>query len=187
MADNFFAFSQEIGFERYQSAEQAKARADLELSEYRDLAVSDGWDTCDTEKVCWGVILESAQVVIERPITDEDHWSSDFDTFVEYGLVATNDLAQSKAITDVLAERRRQIEAEGWTTAHDDEHVNGELAQAAGCYAIFGQTYEPEIPPQYWPFGWVWWKPSDHRSNLIKAAALLLAEIERLDRKGGAS
>lgn len=45
-----------------------------------------------------------------------------------------NELTQ--AALDVLAERRRQIEAEGWTPEHDDEHSNGELSDAAGCYAL---------------------------------------------------
>ena len=41
----------------------------------------------------------------------------------------------SQAVLDVAAERRRQIEAEGWTPEHDDEHSAGQLAGAAGCYA----------------------------------------------------
>lgn len=38
-----------------------------------------------------------------------------------------------------------------------------------------------------WPWtGWAteWFKPKDDRYNLVRAAALLLAEIERLDRRG---
>jgi hypothetical protein len=75
----------------------------------------------------------------------------------------------------VLTERKRQTEAEGWTPAHDDEHRDGSLARV---YQILdGVPYE-------WPASWdeSWWKPKDQRRNLIRAAALLLAEIERLDR-----
>ena len=82
------------------------------------------------------------------------------------------------AATDVLAERRRQVEAEGWTATHDDQHRNGELAVAAVCYAI----YIDSEPPRMWPFDPTWWRPAGDRRNLVKAAALLLAEIERLDR-----
>lgn len=32
------------------------------------------------------------------------------------------------ALSDVIAERRRQIDAEGWSTEHDDEHLPGELS-----------------------------------------------------------
>lgn len=33
-----------------------------------------------------------------------------------------------------------------------------------------------------WPWDREWWKPKDRRRNLVRAAALLIAEIERLDR-----
>lgn len=41
----------------------------------------------------------------------------------------------SRAAQDVIAERKRQAEVEGWTAEHDDEHDNGEMAVAAGCIA----------------------------------------------------
>ncbi len=82
------------------------------------------------------------------------------------------------AARDVLEERRRQVSAEGWTPEHDDQHKTGELAKAATCYA---SVYP--LAASYWPWDLKWWKPSDRRRNLVKAAALILAEIERLDRK----
>lgn len=87
--------------------------------------------------------------------------------------------AISQASQDVLAERRRQIETEGWTPEHDDEHLPGELALAAASYVC---ADEGEAPPAIWPWDWAWWKPESRRRNLVKAAALILAEIERLDR-----
>ena len=97
----------------------------------------------------------------------------------------------TKAAQDVLAERRRQIEVEGWTPEHDDEHDGGELACAAAAYALDAGDKLDQRPPDFWP--WYggrprearWWKPSDRRRNLVKAGALILAEIERLDRMGG--
>lgn len=83
----------------------------------------------------------------------------------------------SKAAQDVLAERQRQITAEGWTLEHDDAHTKRELAAAATCYA---SVYP--LAASYWPWDLEWWKPTDHRRNLVKAGALILAEIERLDR-----
>lgn len=92
--------------------------------------------------------------------------------------------AQTAAVRDVIAERQRQITAEGWTPGHDDlYHETGQLASAAGCYAMFTLAYPPGDPVSFWPWSPNWWKPSaDPRRNLVKAAALLLAEIERLDR-----
>ncbi len=91
------------------------------------------------------------------------------------------------AIEDIAAERRRQVEAEGWTPEHDDQHATGELACAAGCYAIHaGLPDRARVPkgyaPQDWPWSVSWWKPKDRRRDLIRAAALIVAEIERLDR-----
>lgn len=42
----------------------------------------------------------------------------------------------NKAIEDVIAERTRQVRAEGWTASHDDEHDPGELAAAGSAYAL---------------------------------------------------
>jgi hypothetical protein len=37
--------------------------------------------------------------------------------------------------------------------------------------------------PVRWPQGWAgWWKPKLRRENLVRAGALIIAEIERLDR-----
>ena len=80
---------------------------------------------------------------------------------------------------DVAAERRRQVEAEGWTPEHDDEHSTQELAFAAACYAT---ADEGDAPPAVWPWHLSWWKPTDRRHNLVKAGALILAEIDRIDR-----
>lgn len=107
----------------------------------------------------------------------------------------------SPAAADVIAERDRQVKAEGWTPEHDDDHRYGELALAAACYAIkaaddrplevsvsvnFAGRSQPAgaffIATLLWPWQSQWWKPKDRRSNLVRAAALIVAEIERLDR-----
>ncbi|HBO5413403.1 TPA: hypothetical protein VDT23_003646 [Pseudomonas aeruginosa] len=88
-----------------------------------------------------------------------------------------------QAWLDVQSERRRQINVEGWTPEHDDKHETGALASAAGCYAMFSLAYPAGDPSHFWPWDKSWWKPSpDGRRNMVKAGALILAEIERLDR-----
>ena len=95
------------------------------------------------------------------------------------------------AARDILAERRRQVEAEGWTPEHDDEHTNGAMCMAAVCYAEWDHYEHPkgantdDLVPINWPWGAAWWKPANRRRNLVKAGALILAEIERLDRMPG--
>lgn len=93
---------------------------------------------------------------------------------------AGDDLAA--AARDVLAERQRQIGAEGWTPEHDDAYADEQLARAAVCYALPQGNYEIPEPPEFWPWDAAWWKPGERRRELIKAGALILAEIERLDR-----
>ncbi|QND84552.1 Uncharacterized protein ChrSV_2326 [Chromobacterium vaccinii] len=92
-------------------------------------------------------------------------------------------------IEEIAAERRRQIEVEGWTPEHDDEHEPRMLAAAGACYALHWLTEGNRPLLAIWPWDESWWKPSaDPRRNWIKAAALLVAEIEREDRasrKGG--
>ncbi len=101
----------------------------------------------------------------------------------------------NKAIEDIAAERQRQIEGEGWTVEHDDEHDDDSLAAAAACYAnpfkIILSGDGPRVEeiddvdmPLGWPESWDynWWKPTDRRRDLVKAGALIVAEIERLDR-----
>lgn len=103
-------------------------------------------------------------------------------------------IAWTEAARDVILERARQVSVEGWTARHDDEHDSGEMAQAAACYAHpgivafadaqqsadFWKLVKQGIPR--WPWDRSWWKPKDARANLVRAGALILAEIERLDR-----
>lgn len=103
-----------------------------------------------------------------------------------------NELTQ--ALSDVVAERCRQIQVEGWSPAHDDKHDDGQMAKAAAAYAghaaaCFTLGMNPDHPayakadvPRGWPWADRWWKPSSPRRDLVKAAALILAEIERIDR-----
>ncbi len=64
----------------------------------------------------------------------------------------------SQAAQDVLAERQRQVEKEGWTPGHDDEHTDGSLAFAAACYTA--------------------------HSGVDSALNAGPSDIERLDRRG---
>ncbi|XKE45714.1 hypothetical protein LG302_00815 [Halomonas organivorans] len=92
----------------------------------------------------------------------------------------------SGSYIDVYRERMRQLSTEGWSREHDDLWQDGELAAAAGCYALhtclMSRDKAQDQVPSPWPWDRTWWKPSDRRRNLVKAGALILAEIERLDR-----
>jgi len=92
----------------------------------------------------------------------------------------------------IAAERQRQVRSEGWTPEHDDQHIAGELALAAASYAQppgiraarnWQETGRMSGPPTTWP-GRHWeWNPSGNRiDELVKAGALIAAEIDRLRR-----
>lgn len=105
----------------------------------------------------------------------------------------------------IAAERRRQIEKEGWTPEHDDQHNDGELALAAALYATPERLYfkvEHSTGVSFgdpWPWAQHWDKrartkegklksyastPIDDRvRQLEKAGALIAAEIDRLLRR----
>ncbi|HHH8931530.1 TPA: hypothetical protein ACP3ZJ_004385 [Pseudomonas aeruginosa] len=92
-----------------------------------------------------------------------------------------------QAWLDVQAERKRQVEVEGWTPEHDDAHSHGQMARAAACYALAGSSAPNDgtaalLVSLAWPWDEQWWKPSTARRDMVKACALGLAEIERLDR-----
>ncbi|WP_133254465.1 hypothetical protein [Paraburkholderia unamae] len=129
------------------------------LAEARDEVSQATWEAIDT-KVC-ALLLE------HRTKEAAPTWTTD-------------------AARDVLAERARQVSEEGWTPMHDDQHEAGELAAAAGCYALWGwggHAYSTAgDEPNPWPWDRNRWKPSTLRSHCVKAAALLIAEIERIDR-----
>jgi hypothetical protein len=113
------------------------------------------------------------------------------------------------AARDVLTERRRQVDGEGFTIEHDDEHDAGDLASAASAYALnaacqlnpfmkaplcetsladelCADTGNRKVPTM-WPLNWgaEWWKPKRPREDLVRAAALILGEIEHIDRDPG--
>lgn len=96
----------------------------------------------------------------------------------------------------IAEERQRQIRAEDYTPEHDDSHTKWELAMAAAAYASrpniivsVGKNDGVFITVKrgcLWPFGGKDFKPSyydDRIRELVKAGALIAAEIERLQRK----
>ncbi len=113
----------------------------------------------------------------------------------EYFNAKPGEVEKEKSGAQLIAlERNRQIKIEGWTPEHDDIHTHGEMRLAAVAYAYYVHGITPLInsgytstipidPPDMWPWEKSWWKPSDDpRRNLVKAGALIAAEIDRLRR-----
>jgi hypothetical protein len=88
----------------------------------------------------------------------------------------------------ISKERERQVTAEGWTAEHDDQHPKGTMARAAACYALSAAGMGVRAWGM-WPWDIDSWKPktdsgTDGRlSDLVRAGALIAAEIDRLLRE----
>jgi hypothetical protein len=84
----------------------------------------------------------------------------------------------------IAAERRRQVDEEGRTPEHDDGHIYGELARAGAAYvaaAVWPDSYEAE---NFWPWDLDGLRFTDDSiRKLVKAGALIAAEIDRLLRE----
>lgn len=110
-------------------------------------------------------------------------------------LIAEIERLRTTVLGEIATERARQVGVEGFTAKHDDEHDDGSMARAAAAYAYAGSLHDlhragvehkdATITGSIWPWNWdwTWWKPKTPRQDLIRAAALIVAEIERLDRK----
>lgn len=91
-------------------------------------------------------------------------------------------------VESIAAERARQIAEEGFNTENDAGYIKGELVRAAICYLLvrsrlsgmalsLGMTMFEHL----WPFSKEWWKPKSRREDLIRAGALIAAELDRMD------
>jgi hypothetical protein len=95
------------------------------------------------------------------------------------------------ALEDIAAERKRQIEIKGWAPSHDDQmHGQGDLAYAAAAYAIGRRAVSGQCRVGHHANVTIWpWDIADcrmrgnRRRDLVKAGALIVAEIERIDRE----
>lgn len=111
-----------------------------------------------------------------------------------------SDDATTMALRMIIEERQRQIDAEGYTAAHDDTFRSEELADAAACYAdpdppmtrvrlsgVAARTTPYVNVPMLWPWDVHSWKPcpQDRKRELVKAGALVAAELARLLRLEG--
>jgi hypothetical protein len=114
---------------------------------------------------------------------------------------------QETGVNLIAKERQRQIEKEGWSADHDDQHGSDALAMAAALYASPKELYVVE-PPREGGFlptiedPWPWWnisacqgrgtpsskhawdkrKVHSRKRRLEIAGALIAAELDRIIR-----
>jgi hypothetical protein len=87
----------------------------------------------------------------------------------------------------IVAERQRQLDAEGYDAEHDRGH-SMDLALAGATYALPSEVRSeaPTVLPDIWPWGGEWWKPTpgDRIRELVKAGALIAAAIDAMVDEG---
>ena len=92
-------------------------------------------------------------------------------------------MVQSDAILDeIAAERTRQIRVKGFDQEYDRAHEADTLATGAAFYALPPEAtaWVKSHGIDHWPFG-DRPKRKDRRQDLIRAAAMIVAEIELID------
>lgn len=92
----------------------------------------------------------------------------------------------------ITRERYRQIGEEGYNAEHDERLEAGALAMAAAVYimgACAGLQEGKGMPGETmicWPFEAAAYNPKDPLRDLVRAGALIAAEIDRMLRVGNA-
>lgn len=81
----YFSYGSECGFDWHNTEKEAIEAAEAVIDNYRGDAC-DGWSE-ETDSVCWGVILQQATKVDERPRTDDDKCDPAIDTVCDYALL----------------------------------------------------------------------------------------------------
>lgn len=94
-----------------------------------------------------------------------------------------------KILNEIVQERVRQMYERGYDERHDDEHTNGDIALFAALYALPPEIRRVRpssntgfVQDLLLPLGWQFKHGPTRRAELVRAAALIIAEIERLDR-----
>jgi hypothetical protein len=85
-----------------------------------------------------------------------------------------------RVLSEVLSAIMHQRD-KGFTLLHDLTHPDGIISCASATYALHGTPYQRDKGLMLWPWAENDFKPRHRRDNLIRAAALIVAEIVRLD------
>lgn len=121
-----------------------------------------------------GTVVEVSPSAVAPPASSEEQMPDD-------------QSPSARAATYVLGERIRQVHGEGYTASSDDELTDYQLPRAAVCYAMAASGVARHKIAVLWPFAAAMKVAETRRGNLIKAAALILAELERIERDDEAS
>lgn len=99
-----------------------------------------------------------------------------------------------EALSRLLRERIEQVERHGYTRSHDADHQEGEIGLGALAYLCAGLAVELgdgfdeaaarqaaclDSAANVWPWPRELFRPHDYETCLVKAGAMILAELDR--------
>lgn len=102
VADKFFAYDENVGFDLFDTADEAKKYAQESIDEYRAEA-GDGWAD-EVEHVCWGIVLVTTQEIDlgePEPEYDGGQGIAGLDRYVDYILTDTTPPVPAGSVPDV--------------------------------------------------------------------------------------
>lgn len=118
------------------------------------------------------------------------------DAFAEHAALATHPqpaaAVKSDGVAAIAQERTRQVVTEAMTAQGDAGYRRGQLAYAALAYLQLsamelrdgGRAHiATASPPACWPWDASWWKPRDVRRDLVRAGALIAAQLDAIDQQ----
>ncbi len=125
----FFSYGSDSGFEEHESAEKAIAAADSDIDYYRGDAC-DGWSE-ETDQTVWGVIMQRATMVNERPRTEKlPYGSCDYALLPNLATPATDaylNAVRAGAISSALDLCSSFCDTDCVMDAHDISYEDAEL------------------------------------------------------------
>ncbi|WP_202629649.1 hypothetical protein [Cronobacter malonaticus] len=101
---SYFSYGSEHNFEWHKTAEEAVEAAEAAIDDYRGDAC-DGWSE-EVTSICWGLIMQTATKVGERPRTEDDSCDPAIDTICDYALLPNIETPSTDAFL-------REVKAQG--------------------------------------------------------------------------
>ncbi|MCG9054427.1 hypothetical protein LH442_00225 [Laribacter hongkongensis] len=143
----FFAYDDEVGFERFNTEAEAKKSVQESIDEYRAIA-AEGWPE-EVENLCWGVVLGTTK---EVPLADSEGNTTDLsgDRCVDYTL--TN-FQQSAPVNQQMLEalNAAKIGLRDWEIPENRYKAQYAVDAAIAAAEASGQENhqaEPVVPPR---------------------------------------
>ncbi|EPC7250985.1 hypothetical protein ACR2R9_000858 [Cronobacter sakazakii] len=132
---SYFSYGSEHNFEWHKTAEEAVEAAEAAIDDYRGDAC-DGWSE-EVTSICWGLIMQTATKVGERPRTEDDSCDPAIDTICDYELLPNIETPATDAFL-------REVRAQDW--------IEGNEPAEFGRYWV---RYETDVGPQYCSAQWM--------------------------------